>query len=340
MLVVRCFGKYLQMMDVLKAISNEVFDCMLELYYFYLDTVWHFFVRENKLTYPETVLSSRARAALHRLSRTKEAPPETLAPANPEMAKRPTILYEIAQNSPPKLSSNCDTTSESGLFGLGARVLGMESLTFLATVLRSLKPNFQKRLLSSRQQFFEGFYGEMVASIPELRWFVYKNSASTLMPLAPIISKIGKVKWDPKEILSQHNAYVDDLVLSLKLVSQRIAILGQQRLPLVAYDSIWTEITHEINVMFVNGFSNTKKCSMEGRALMQLDYREYLSKLSKMCTVKPNTEHVDIFLHAFYLLEDEIEKWLRENRKRYVYKMCFLFVGMCTTRVAQAPAIH
>lgn len=213
--------------------------------------------------------------------------------------------------------------------------MGMESLTFLATVLRSLKPNFQKRLLSSRQKFFEGFYAEMVATIPELRWFVYKNAASTLMPLAPIISKIGKVKWDPKEILSQHNGYVGDLVLGLQVVSQRIGILGQKRLPLVAYDSIWTEITHEINVMFVNGFSNTKKCSMEGRALMQLDYREYLSKLSKMCTVKPNTEHVDIFLHAFYLLEDEIEKWLRENRKRYAKKQLQNVINVSSVKLAK-----
>ena len=116
MLVVRCFGKYLQMMDVLKAISSEVFDCMLELYYFYLDTVWQFFVRENTLTYPDTVLSPRARAALQRLTQTKQPPPETLTPINAEMAKRPSILSEIAENSPPTISSNCDTTSESGLY--------------------------------------------------------------------------------------------------------------------------------------------------------------------------------------------------------------------------------
>jgi hypothetical protein len=317
MLVVRCFGKYLQMMDVLKAISGEIFESMVELYYYYVDSVWGFFVRSGKLTYQENVLSGRAGTTLARLAKAKAAPPDTIAPSNPDETTRPNLLYEMAKSSPPTLAAGVDLVSDKGLHGLGARVTAVESLTFLATVLRSLRPNFQKRLPSSRARFVDGFYDEMVSPIPELRWLIYKNGAATLLPLAPIVKMISSVKWDPKEILSDHNKYVDELIASVNSLAGKIRRLGEASLPQVAYDSVWTEITHEINVMFVNGYSNTKKCTMEGRALMQLDYRQYLSKLAKVCTVKPNTEHVDIFIRAFYLQEEELEPWLREQRKRY-----------------------
>ena len=53
-------------------------------------------------------------------------------------------------------------------------------------------------------------------------------------------------------------------------------LLGVTRVPAVAYTTIWSEILQQINQEFIGGFSSAKKCTMEGRALMQLDYRQYV----------------------------------------------------------------
>jgi hypothetical protein len=47
MMAVRCFGKYLQMMDVLSTISSEVFESMTEIFYFFLGVVWEHFARDG-----------------------------------------------------------------------------------------------------------------------------------------------------------------------------------------------------------------------------------------------------------------------------------------------------
>jgi len=38
--------------------------------------------------------------------------------------------------------------------------------------------------------------------------------------------------------------------------------------------------------MVVDGFAAAKKCSNEGRALMQLDYRQLVMKLEKLTSIK------------------------------------------------------
>ena len=68
---------------------------------------------------------------------------------------------------------------------------------------------------------------------------------------------------------------------------------------------------------------------------MQLDYRQYQSKLRQICTVKPNTEHVDNFIRAFYLQDEEVEAWLRENAKLYTVKQLTNVVMVSSTKLPQ-----
>lgn len=57
-------------------------------------------------------------------------------------------------------------------------------------------------------------------------------------------------RWDVKEIMSQHNPYVDKLVGELKIVTQRLEILGEQRVPELVQNEIWTEIIQQVQPSF------------------------------------------------------------------------------------------
>lgn len=68
-------------------------------------------------------------------------------------------------------------------------------------------------------------------------------------------------------------------------------------------------------------FSYAKKCTHEGRALMQLDYQQFLLKLEKLMTLRPipDKEFVENYIKAFYLPESSMEQWIIErkvNRKK------------------------
>ncbi len=64
-------------------------------------------------------------------------------------------------------------------------------------------------------------------------------------------------------------------------------------------------------------FSNAKRCSNEGRALMQLDYRQFVLKLEKMSEVKPAPyqDLVGAYVKAFYIPEADLEAWVNAHNK-------------------------
>lgn len=66
---------------------------------------------------------------------------------------------------------------------------------------------------------------------------------------------------------------------------------------------------------FLFSFSDAKKCSNGGRALMQLDFTQFLSKFEKISGLRPvpHREYVENYVKAYYLPEIELEKWMREH---------------------------
>lgn len=74
---------------------------------------------------------------------------------------------------------------------------------------------------------------------------------------------------------------------------------------------LWDSFCHVVTHVLVEGYSNAKKCSAAGRALMQLDFTHFLSVLEVLSGSKHpvHQQYVDQYLKAFYLgsaLEDFI----------------------------------
>lgn len=68
-------------------------------------------------------------------------------------------------------------------------------------------------------------------------------------------------------------------------------------------NSLWDSYCHVICHVLVEGYSNAKKCSAAGRALMQLDFTHFLSVLELLSGMKHpvHQQYVDQYLKAFYL---------------------------------------
>ena len=136
-----------------------------------------------------------------------------------------------------------------------------------------------------------------------------------------VIDSIVKINWDLSEILSQHNPYVEMLLRQIKQFQQDIESLKEQGLlpPLnkkIVY-SLLGETLKLVMKILVDGYASVKKCSNEGRALMQLDFQQLVVKLEKTCGSElrplPHKEYVEAYIKAYYLPDSVIEKWIKEH---------------------------
>lgn len=71
----------------------------------------------------------------------------------------------------------------------------------------------------------------------------------------------------------------------------------------------------QIMKMLVDGYGSIKKCSNEGRALMQLDFQQLIVKLEKITDLRPipDKDYVEFYIKAFYLPDSSLEKWVKDH---------------------------
>lgn len=101
---------------------------------------------------------------------------------------------------------------------------------------------------------------------------------------------------------------------------------------------MYTNVCDATNLWVIFSFSEAKKCSNGGRALMQLDFTQFLSKFEKISQLRPmpHKEYVENYVKAYYLPDVELEKWIREHNVsetpfRIAHKLiyvCFFATGI------------
>ena len=108
---------------------------------------------------------------------------------------------------------------------------------------------------------------------PELREPVYMHVAARYIHHEQVVQSMERVNWEVKEIMSQHNLYVDQLIQDLYLFRLKETDLIQFNRCLSSESAsqiLWNQVLKLVNFIFIDGFSTAKKCTPEGRALMQV----------------------------------------------------------------------
>lgn len=147
-------------------------------------------------------------------------------------------------------------SSESILFGLPQRVVAAESLVFLAEQFDFLLPYLKLMIPTDRHTFLTQFYSQTIQVAHELRIPIYHNISANVLDYMSIALMISKVNWDIKEILTQHNVYVDVLANELQKFRNRFDDLNDHSLPIpkAVYTTIWDQILDKVFYTMVEGY--------------------------------------------------------------------------------------
>ncbi|XP_048779720.2 syndetin-like isoform X2 [Ostrea edulis] len=309
--VMRVIGKYMQMMTVLKPIAFDVILCMSQLFDYYFYTVYSFFGADAVLMH-ERSINNRLSMALQRIHSNLIA--ESHVPGAPPVDQTDN-LEKMPQAY---LSPIVDLHRKDQLYGLAERVVAVESLIFLAKQLDLLQPHLESMIPSNKKAFLQQFFSQTVNMAEEVRKPVYWSVSTQAVNYDLVQGQMSSVRWDIKDIMSQHNPYVDSMLRGFESVAQLLVEINRRvPIPRVVYQTLWEHCVRLANRTFVEGYSNAKKCSNEGRALMQLDYQQFLMKLDTIIDLKPIPEKdfVESYIKAYYLPENQLDSWLQDHKE-------------------------
>lgn len=304
--VLRSFGKYMQMMTVLKPIAFDVVICMSQLFDYYLYSVFIFFSgKSDGVLDLNSVSDEKLKICLARIN-------------NNIILKSDSDAEDSLKVPAPNLSPMVNLNDTSCLYGFTHKLIGVESLIFLAKQLRAVYKNLDALIPANKRAFLGQFYSQTVDIAVDLRKPVFRTIAEKTIHYDQILHMMSSVKWDLKEIMSQHSPYVDSLVQEYQILQRKLQTISSSvPVPNDSMLALWENVIILSNRLFVDGYSNVKKCSNEGRALMLLDFQQFLMKIDKITKVKPipEREYVENYIKAFYLSEAHLEEWLKDHEE-------------------------
>lgn len=220
--------------------------------------------------------------------------------------------------SAPVLDPSLDVSSLSSLYGLEVRLVAVESLAFLADQMLLLRPVLETRLDSRRRAILQQFFDQSVAVADDVRTSVYYPVTSRLINCDAILSQMANVNWEVNELCSQHSRYVDLILQDLRVFDERLKkVHAELPVPPAAYDSLWQHCVYICFHTFLEGFGAVRKCSGEGRGLMQLDFQQFIMQLEQLTSLRlvAGKRLVDNYIKAFYVPESSLDEWVTEHKE-------------------------
>ncbi|XP_065083853.1 syndetin [Ochlerotatus camptorhynchus] len=293
--VLRCIGRYLYFCKLLQSIAPHIVMSMTELLDFYLFSVHEIFSRD--LPVPRDNLYSPALKRILSRIQTTIVPKLRKWPLSDEMIKE-------------------DLANPELMYGLQKRIVAAESCLSLIGQFRLMEEYLGGLLLQSDpsgQDQLRRYLAEAVECIPDVRKPIYMCVTARVVDIQNVLHAMGKVKWDINHVNVQHSSYVDTMNRGVQHFAMRLEEASGQQAN-IPKDALWDCFVHVLTHLLVEGFSNAKKCSPGGRALMQLDFIHFISILEIISADKypEHRAYVEQYIKAYYLPKDLLEEWLTE----------------------------
>ncbi|XP_031783963.1 syndetin isoform X1 [Nasonia vitripennis] len=302
--VLRICGKYLQITRIFKELAKTVTHCMIQIFELYFYSVYCFFSTDLINTEFSTTLGTNLKRTISRIK-------ENLIISE---IKNSPLKHKVCQ---PHRSSVINLDDSKNVFGLTERIVAVESLIFLGHQYESFQLYLNSIIIDDQEKIdLNQSYFQSVPLTTALRKPVYMAAILRAFDVPHIIFSITKEDWELKDIMSQQNSYINFLIEDIRIIKEKISVI-ECNVPLTkeVSESIWESTSDILTYLLVEGFSAVKRCSNEGRALMQLDFTQFVAKFETITALRPmpHQEFVTTYIKAYYLPESSIESWIRDH---------------------------
>ena len=251
----------------------------------------------------------------------------------PIVSKFGTTFKKRSQNARAQIASS------GNMFGLKERVVALESLACVASIYEELKPTFERWVGEDSSSIVEKFFTKVVHAVDDLREHVLSRVAELLLDLSWLPDEIGDSDFKITDMQSMKKAalgkYNQKEMPSVLSASEWTTQLGQMlaqfatKLRVSEVTAVNGKVLWELGAQLashsiVRGFAKVKKCSIDGRAIMQMDVQTvqqhfqahypFKNVPSSSCSVTPpplnlDFRYVETYIKAFYTPESEIVRW-------------------------------
>ncbi|KAK0417574.1 hypothetical protein QR680_013088 [Steinernema hermaphroditum] len=309
--LLKFFGRYIRMTSVFHSVADEATVGITQLFSYFFYSVFVFFGSDSAL---------RAFDIQECPGKLRGVVEEIRATLIDDGQASPTVLPLGVRLPRCQLSPVVDLSSAEDCFALSERVVAVESVVFVAKQLDLIRPVVESLLASDRKSaLLERFYNDIVPSAVYLRDCVYGAVASRALRFHDFVHLVATTHWDVNELQSQHSAYVDFLLEDMRsfaLRFERAAVLVHVSRPVRTV--LWENVIQCAFKALVQGYVEAgRKCSNEGRALMQLDLQQLVMKMETMVDLRPipYRAYVENYIKAYYLPESSLEQWIAQHKE-------------------------
>jgi len=313
LMVLRLFGRYCHLMKLLHPIAEHILLGIKQLFEYYSYSVHKFFsvdlpeseyysMYEEQLIQYLKNIEKNVLLETRVVTETDDKGNKTFKEISTGIVRHPTMPLSIDLSRP-------DTN-----FGFSERVIAVESCLYLAQQITYLYPALSASLASP--QMLDHLFSHQTFVVRSMRGPVFYGCLVGTLCLDQIIPIMGKVVWELREVKSQHSNYVDIMLRQFQNLKIKIdKIAGAIPLSPDLRRELWDLSLRAASKVFVEGFSLAKRCTNEGRALMQLDFRQFVLKMETMCNIRPlpYQDIVSTYIKAFYIPEGDLEEWVKSH---------------------------
>uniref|UniRef100_A8P7K1 Uncharacterized protein n=1 Tax=Brugia malayi TaxID=6279 RepID=A8P7K1_BRUMA len=301
--LLRFIGKYIRMAYVLHSVADQAVNGIFELCSYFFFAVYSFFV-SNAHSVTESFFSPNLKNVMDNLESDLFSDDSPSEGANKFKCFPCTLLQDVKLDSAPS-------------YALRERIVGAESVNFISKQLDLIRPVIESLV---NRDVIEKYYTEVIlAVIPKMRECIYACAISCLIDYDWFVNDIMTTKWDICQLQSQHSTYVDNILQEFSRINDLLSEIAKQ-IPITrpVQKTFWSIVIYCTFNALVKGYGEFgKKCSNEGRALMQLDFQQLIAKLEQLIDFMPipHKAYVENYIKAYYLPESSMESWILQHRE-------------------------
>lgn len=228
-------------------------------------------------------------------------------------------------------NARAQIASSGNMFGLKERVVALESLACVASIYEELKPTFERWVGEDSSSVVDKFFTKVVHAVDDLREHILSRVAELLLDLSWLPDEIGDSDFKITDMQSMKKAalgkYNQKEMPSVLSASEWTTQLGQvlaqfatklrvSEVTAVNGKILWELGAQLVSNAIVRGFAKVKKCSVDGRAIMQMDVQtvqQHFQTHYPFEKIPPplnlDFRYVETYIKAFYTQESELVRW-------------------------------